>query len=245
MNNSFSASISLIPSLAQELRLSLLNYLVLLLLMIFPLHFEKANALALNIFSTLFLILIYHLSFVYLFHLWTHARFPRMYQKHCLFWVGLRRCRRRWRSYSRMRLRSLPHFHERRKPWVQMGFYTAKLNPNGSLACLKARLVAKGYSQVYELDYIGTYSPVVKITSTRILVISSDISLATSSVGHQKWLNGILDEEVYMKHQASSHRGKARRFASWRSHFTTETAFESLIWALCISESGVRSVAYK
>ena len=55
--------------------------------------------------------------------------------------------------------------------WV----YTIKLNPNGSLARLKVCLVAKGFSQVYGLDYVDTFSPIVKMTSVRIL-----ISLATT-----------------------------------------------------------------
>jgi len=54
--------------------------------MIFPLYFEKANVFVLNIlYSILFFILIYHLFYVHLFLLWTHAQFPRMCQKHCLF----------------------------------------------------------------------------------------------------------------------------------------------------------------
>jgi len=36
-------------------------------------------------FPLLFLILIYHPLFAHLFLLWTHAQFPIMYQKHCLF----------------------------------------------------------------------------------------------------------------------------------------------------------------
>jgi len=80
--------------------------------------------------------------------------------------------------------------------WV----YTVKLNPDGTLARLKARLVAKGFSQVYGLDYLDTFSPVAKMTSVRLL-----ISLATTHHWplHQldiknAFLNGILDEEVYM-----------------------------------------------
>jgi len=63
-----------------QVRLSLLNYLALLLLMIFPLHFERQTLLYSTFSLVLFLILIYHLSFVYLFFLWTHARLPRMCQ---------------------------------------------------------------------------------------------------------------------------------------------------------------------
>jgi len=76
--------------------------------------------------------------------------------------------------------------------------YPVKLNPDGSLARLKARLVAKWYSHVYGLDYVGTSSPVTKMTSVRILVSLASIyhwplhQLDIKNV----FLNGILDEEV-------------------------------------------------
>ena len=38
-----------------------------------------------------------YLLFVHLFLLWTIARFSRMYQKHCLFQIELKQCKRRWR----------------------------------------------------------------------------------------------------------------------------------------------------
>ena len=78
--------------------------------------------------------------------------------------------------------------------------YIVKLNPDGSLAHLKARLVAKDYSQVYNMDYQDTISPVVKLTSMWIL-----LSLAAT----HHWLLykldvkndflNVLDEEVYME----------------------------------------------
>jgi len=81
--------------------------------------------------------------------------------------------------------------------WV----YTVKFNPGGSLARLKVILVAKRYSQACGQDYVDTFSPIAKMTSLRILV-----SLAATYHWplHQLdikniFLNGILDEEVYMK----------------------------------------------
>ena len=50
--------------------------------------------------------------------------------------------------------------------WV----YTVKYLPNGSIACLKAHLDAKRYNQTYGVDYAETFSPVAKISSTRILI---------------------------------------------------------------------------
>jgi len=77
-------------------RMSPLHYRVLLLLMIFPLHFEKENILVLSILSPILsFILIYRLHFVHSFQLWTHTQFSRMYQKHYLFQVEIKRCWRR------------------------------------------------------------------------------------------------------------------------------------------------------
>lgn len=49
--------------------------------------------------------------------------------------------------------------------------FTVKVNPHGSIASLKAHLVAKGYSQIYGVDWFGTFSHVVKFSSMRLLVL--------------------------------------------------------------------------
>jgi hypothetical protein len=66
---------------------------------------------------------------------------------------------------------------------------------------LKARLVARGFSQVYGIDYLDTYAPVVKLTSIRILLA---IAAIYGLEIHQMdvvtaFLAGELEEEIYME----------------------------------------------
>src|SRR5213075_632005 len=44
-----------------------------------------------------------------------------------------------------------------------------KRNQQGKIVRLKARLVARGFSQIYGIDYLDTYAPVVKLATIRIL----------------------------------------------------------------------------
>lgn len=65
----------------------------------------------------------------------------------------------------------------------------------------KVRLVAKGFNQRFGEDYMETYSPVVKITSIRVLcalAAAYDLEIHQMDV-KTAYLNGELQESVYMK----------------------------------------------
>ncbi|GKD91003.1 retrotransposon protein, putative, ty1-copia subclass, partial [Tanacetum coccineum] len=78
--------------------------------------------------------------------------------------------------------------------------FKKKTDIDGILHTYKARLVAKGYTQLYGVDYEETFSPVADIRAIRILIA------ITSFYDYEIWqmdvktafLNGYLDEEIYM-----------------------------------------------
>jgi len=81
--------------------------------------------------------------------------------------------------------------------WV----FKLKLNPDNSIARYKARLVAKGYSQVPSQDFTETTSPVAQLASYRaLLALAAKLNLEAHHLDIETaFLNGMLDEEIYMK----------------------------------------------
>ena len=83
--------------------------------------------------------------------------------------------------------------------WV----YKTKLNEKGELEKHKESLVSKGYTHKYGVYYLETFAPI-----SRMDTISTVLAIATQNrfPAYQMdvkyaFLNGILEEEVYVDHQ--------------------------------------------
>lgn len=81
--------------------------------------------------------------------------------------------------------------------WV----FKVKFNADGTVEHYKVHLVAKEYTQQERVDYHETFSPVMKLTTVKLILALSAIHNFTL---HQldisnAFLNGDLDEEIYMR----------------------------------------------
>jgi len=81
--------------------------------------------------------------------------------------------------------------------WV----FKRKVDAFGNFVKMKTRLVAKGFLQRFGVDYFDVFSPVTKLSTLRVLlslVAALDLELRHVDV-RTAFLNGELDEEVYIK----------------------------------------------
>jgi len=81
--------------------------------------------------------------------------------------------------------------------WV----FKRKVDAFGNFVKMKTRLVAKGFLQKFGVDYFDVFSPVTKLSTLRVLlslVVALDLELRHVDV-RTAFLNGDLDEEVYIK----------------------------------------------
>ena len=88
-----------------------------------------------------------------------------------------------------------------RKPLGCKWVFKLKRRADGSLDKYKARLVAKGYDQIEGLDFNETFSPVVRMTTIRLLLAMAtnlDCEIQQMDV-KTTFLNGDLNETIYMK----------------------------------------------
>ena len=83
--------------------------------------------------------------------------------------------------------------------WV----FRKKYRTDGTIQTFKVRSVAKGFRQREGIDYFDPYAPVARITSIRVLIaLASIYKLVVHQIDVKTaFLNGDLDEEVYMDQQ--------------------------------------------
>ena len=81
--------------------------------------------------------------------------------------------------------------------WV----FKLKRNSDGTISRYKARLVAKGFHQQYGIDFVKTFSPVIKPPTIKLilaLAVTYNCPLKQLDV-RNAFLHGILKNEVYMQ----------------------------------------------
>ncbi|KAE8885480.1 hypothetical protein PF003_g30282 [Phytophthora fragariae] len=103
----------------------------------------------------------------------------------------------------------------RRKPNILTSVWVlvAKRNERGEVERLKARLAIRGFMQKFGIDYLATYSPVVRIESVRLVIlIAMFLGLECTHVDFvTAFLNGdLVDVVIYMEQPEGYEDGTGR-----------------------------------
>nr|GEY28688.1 retrotransposon protein, putative, Ty1-copia subclass [Tanacetum cinerariifolium] len=100
--------------------------------------------------------------------------------------------------------------------------YKKKTHIDGKVHIYKARLVAKGYTQTYGVDYEETFSHVADIRAISILIaIAAYYDYEIFQMDFKTmFLNGFLDEEIYMEQPEGFIDSNHPRKNSGEAHWT-------------------------
>ncbi|GJQ95246.1 zinc finger, CCHC-type containing protein [Tanacetum coccineum] len=87
------------------------------------------------------------------------------------------------------------------KPLGCKWIFKKKMKFNGTIDKFKAKLVIQGFRQKKGIDYFDTYAPVARISTIRLLIaLAATYNLVIYQMDVKTtFLNGDLEEEVYMK----------------------------------------------
>jgi hypothetical protein len=101
---------------------------------------------------------------------------------------------------------------ENRKPISCKWVFRLKRDINGNIEKFKARLVARGFSQIPGIDFLDTYSPVVRQDTLRTLIA---IGAKNDMEIHQldfvgAYLHAKLEEEIYITQPEDQNDGTGR-----------------------------------
>lgn len=106
-----------------------------------------------------------------------------------------------YESLMKNRTWTLVRLPKNRRPITSKWVYKVKTDDKGMVSRYKARLVARGFSQRQGVDFVETFSPVVRIESLRIIlaiVANKRLKMIGFDV-KTAFLHGELDEEIYLE----------------------------------------------